>query len=237
MIILEHVGESLDMNGVVGWNRQTIEKFLQSWLRHKPESVGLQLSSEGWARISDLVAAFENQGIDVSKETLESIIRTDSKRKFEMEGEKVRARYGYSIKFETKPHPGMPPAVLYHALPARFVPRVLEFGIKPIKRQFVHLSPERKDAMEISGHAKSPSILLHIAAHKAYESGVAFYPRGKGVWLSEEIPAEFVTVYQAPKNTPSVKSQTSPAVKGRAPELRSRRKGMGFLKKPHDYDR
>ena len=237
MIILEHAGESLDMNGVAGWNRQTIEKFLQSWLRHKPESAGLQLSSEGWARISDLIAAFENQGIDVSKETLESIIRTDSKRKFEMEGERVRARYGYSIKFETKPHPGMPPAVLYHALPARFVPRVLEFGIKPIKRQFVHLSPERKDAIEISGHAKNPSILLKIAAHKAYESGVAFYPRGKGVWLSEEIPAEFVTVYQAPKNTPSEKSETSPANKGRAPELRSRRRGMGFLKKPRDYDR
>lgn len=236
--ILDYTDEPLDVKVAAEWNRQTIEKFMQSWLRHKPESAGLKLSAEGWALMSDLVTAFGNLGYDLEKETIERIVRSDSKHKFEMEGDRIRARFGYSIDFETKPHPGMPPAVLYHSIPARFLQRVMDNGLKPVKRQFVHLAPERKDAKELSGRTKSPSIMLKIAAHEAHNAGVVFYPRGKGIWLSEAIPSEFIMVYHSPENPkPEMGEESGSAKKSGCAELRSRRKGMGFLKKPRKYDR
>ena len=42
----------------------------------------------------------------------DEVVRLDPKGRFEVERDRVRARYGHSLELEEKPHPGMPPATL-----------------------------------------------------------------------------------------------------------------------------
>src|SRR5437764_13458413 len=118
----------------------------------------------------------------------------DLKGRFEVDRNRVRARYGHSLELEEKPHHGMPPATLYHGTTHRFLPKILEGGLQPIKRQFVHLSPDKKTARQVGRRRDQEPAILVVDAHAAHESGVQFYPRGKGIWLSDPIPPTFLRV-------------------------------------------
>lgn len=209
--------------------RIRLSKKLSFWLRHKPEHGGLTLSKEGWVSLSQLLEAFERQGDVLQRTDLEDLIRTDAKERFELEGNRVRARYGHSIALEEKPHPGTPPALLYHGTARRFLPKILECGLRPMKRQFVHLSPSKKIAREVGSRRDRMPAVLEVAAHAAHQAGIQFYPRGKGVWLSDPIPAEYLTVVDAPSR-PSVhaprNSSPYPSTSGTPRRRRPRR---GFI--------
>jgi putative RNA 2'-phosphotransferase len=221
-------------------------KTLSMWLRHKPERGGLTLSKEGWAAIPAILEAFEKQDLPLSRPEFDEIVRTDPKGRFEVEGSRVRARYGHSVELEEKPHPGMPPATLYHGTPRRYVAKVMETGLRPMKRQYVHLSPDKATAREVGKRRDQQPAILVVAAHEAHEAGVQFYPRGRGVWLSDPIPPEFLTVLDespqpAPKAEPdsAASSRPSPPPR-RAPrtdapgEPRRRRPKGGFMKRNRD---
>jgi putative RNA 2'-phosphotransferase len=171
-------------------------KALSMWLRHKPERAGLTLSPEGWVDIDEIIRAFERTGSPITRAEFDNVVRMDLKGRFEIDRHRVRARYGHSLELEEKPHPGMPPATLYHGTTHRFLPKILEGGLQPIKRQFVHLSPDKKTAREVGRRRDQEPAILAVDAHAAHESGVKFYPRGKGIWLSDPIPPLFLRVLE-----------------------------------------
>ncbi len=176
--------------------RVRCSKMLSMWLRHKPERGGLTLSEQGWAAITAILEAFEKQGFPLSRPEFNTIISMDPKARFEVERDRVRARYGHSLELEELPHPGMPPAALFHGTPKRYLAKILEMGLRPMKRQFVHLSPDKKTAREVGRRRDQEPAILKIDAHLAHEAGVQFYPRGKGIWLSDPIPPGFLSVLE-----------------------------------------
>jgi putative RNA 2'-phosphotransferase len=210
--------------------------MLSMWLRHKPERGGLTLSKEGWAAVPALLEAFERQGHAMSRAELDDVIRMDAKGRFEVEGDRVRARYGHSLELEEKPHPGMPPAALFHGTPRRYVPKIMETGLRPMKRQYVHLSPDKATARQVGMRRDQEPAIITVDAHRAHEAGIQFYPRGKGIWLCDPIPPEYLKVMEetprpAPKATgdsakPQTARQTAPG------DPRRRRPKGGFMKKP-----
>lgn len=204
-------------------------KTLSLWLRHKPESGGLTLSKEGWAAIPAILEAFQQRGDPISREELEEIVRLDPKGRFEQEADRLRARYGHSVELEAKPHPGMPPRLLYHGTARRFLQKILETGLKPMKRQFVHLSPDKKTAREVGRRRDQEPAILVVAAHQAHAAGVQFYPRGKGVWLSDPIPPQFLTVLEE-TTPPGTDVERTGSLRASAPLLRRRRPKGGFLR-------
>src|SRR5262249_28088765 len=143
---------------------------------------------------------------------------------------RVRARYGHSVELEEKPHPGMPPTTLYHGTTHRFLPKILDSGLQPIKRQFVHLSPDRRTAREVGRRRDQEPVILAIDGHAAHEAGIQFYPRGKGIWLSDPIPPQFLRVLEDSDEeqaySPTASSQTASA----PGEPRRRRPKGGFTK-------
>jgi putative RNA 2'-phosphotransferase len=222
------------------FDRTHRNKTLAMWLRHKPERGGLTLSKEGWADKSAILEAFERAEIPTSLEELDEVIRRDPKGRFEVQGDRVRARYGHSLELEEKPHPGMPPATLFHGISRRYLPKILETGLSPMKRQYVHLSPDRKTAREVGRRREQEPAVLEIAAHEAHSAGVKFYPRGKGIWISDPIPPQFLRVMEeapgSPANGPSVRSSSRELRKAAPGEPRRRRPKGGFVPRVRKND-
>jgi len=225
-------------------------KTLSMWLRHKPERGGLTLSKEGWAAIPAILEAFEKQEMPLSRPEFDEVVRLDPKGRFEVERDRVRARYGHSLELEEKPHPGMPPAHLFHGTPRRYVAKVMETGLRPMKRQYVHLSPDKATAREVGKRRDQQPAILVVAAHEAHADGIQFYPRGKGIWLSDPIPPKYLSILDerppgapaaapeapgrpAPTRPPSAPQRNTPRVTAPGEPRRRRPKG-GFMKRNRD---
>jgi putative RNA 2'-phosphotransferase len=198
------------------------------WLRHKPQDGGLTLTKEGWVAIAAILDALEEKGLSTTRAEFNLIVAVDPKGRFEVEGERVRARYGHSLELEEKPHPGKPPSRLYHGTARRFLPRILEMGLKPMKRQYVHLSLDPKDARVVGQRRDSSPAILIVLAHEAHAAGIQFYPRGKGIWLSDPVPPEYLQVLEEPSGT--VPPQTR-QITEKSDNASARRPGKRFIKR------
>ena len=56
-----------------------ISKFLSLVLRHKPEQIGLELDSNGWADINSLIEKCSQSDIPLTLDILKHIVETNSK--------------------------------------------------------------------------------------------------------------------------------------------------------------
>lgn len=168
-------------------------RLMAKWLRHKPEQAGLELSPEGWAEADGIVAALAALGYETDLPGVIALARSDRSNRFEVEGARLRARYGHSIEVVSPQHAGTPPGTLFAAVPRRRVDQVLSTGLAPIKRQLVHLMVARSQAIQMgSRRGLAPGIVV-VAAALAHAAGVKFYPRGSGIWLSDPIPPNYLT--------------------------------------------
>ncbi len=206
--------------------RSVVGRLLSRWLRHRPDEANLALSPEGWALVADVRAALAQRGYILADTDIEQIVRTDPKDRFELEeGRRIRARYGHTVSVEAGMYPGMPPATLYCGVDTRRLPRVLQVGLKPSKRAYLHLAVSRRAAIQAATRRGRVPGVVAVAAHEAWAGGVRFYPRGKSVWLSDPVPPQFLTVlaegHSAREGTPSI----PPGVP------RRRRPHGGFLKR------
>ena len=169
-------------------------KFLSLVLRHKPEVIGLTLDEGGWAEVSELLAKARQHGRPLSKETLWRVVATNNKRRFTFNADrsKIRANQGHSIAVELGLMPLEPPATLYHGTALRFLDAIKAQGLISGHRQHVHLSSDRKTAIQVGKRHGSP-IVLTVAAGKMYEAGFTFYLSKNEVWLTEQVPPAYIT--------------------------------------------
>lgn len=73
-------------------------------------------------------------------------------------------------------------------------PVILKQGLRPMKRQYVHLS-EGLHFATLAGKRRGELMILAIDTEKASRAGVVFYYAGNEVWLADAVPAEFCRVY------------------------------------------
>lgn len=172
-------------------------KFLSLLLRHQPDAIGLTLSSEGWARVSDLVCLTQGQRVAFTPALIEQIVSTSDKQRFvySENREFVRANQGHSIAVDLGLSPLQPPDVLYHGTAARFVDAIFRRGLLKQSRQHVHLSPDPTTA-EMVGRRHGEPVILRVDAAGLSRTGMAFFRSENGVWLVEHVPADFLAKYQ-----------------------------------------
>ena len=212
--------------------RTELGKRISIWLRHKPDQAEITLSPDGWASVTSILAAFEKMDTPLSELDIREIVKMDPKNRFELEGDRIRARYGHSVKLENTPHPGKPPAELFYGASPKHVTAIIRDGLQPIKRQYLLLFPDKSTARENGKRRELEPAIIKISAHDAFEAGINFYPRGKGIWLSDPIPSNFLEVLQNsgyPSGN-SGKKSTAPGVLTR----RRKRPGASFFKRSLD---
>ena len=65
-------------------------------------------------------------------------------------------------------------------------------GLKPMNRQYVHLSQDKETAYLVGSRHDQNPVILQIDAYKAYQDGIAFYLGNETVWLSEALPSQYI---------------------------------------------
>lgn len=168
-----------------------LSKFMSFVLRHKPENFGLKLDPFGFVEISDLLSVLQNRYGNVQLSDIERVVKNCPKGRFEIKGEKIRARYGHSIDVQLDTRPSEPPEYLYHGTSPAMKNTILGEGLKPMKRRYLHLSKSKEEAFQVGGRKSRSPMVFTIKAREAFQKGIKFYDIGSVV-LSEFVPSEFI---------------------------------------------
>ena len=173
-------------------NMTQISKLISLVLRHHPEKLGLKLDDHGWADTKALIGAINTiQPFDM--EQLEIIVQTDNKQRYAFSPDKarIRANQGHSIPVDLELMPRTPPVVLWHGTGERFVSAIMREGLKPMSRQYVHLSADPDTAMKV-GRRHGRPVLFTVDAARMAGDGLLFYRSENGVWLTDSVPPQYL---------------------------------------------
>ena len=174
---------------------ERISRLLAFVLRHHPEEANLALDEYGAAGIEELVAAVRARpGLEsITREQIERLVTGQSPPRFEILGDRIRARYGHSLAQPVRYEPAEPPDTLFHGTSPETAETILTEGLKPTQRQYVHLSSDTPTAREVGARHCPEPVILQIDTVSARKTGVRFYPAGPTVWLSDPLPPECIT--------------------------------------------
>jgi putative RNA 2'-phosphotransferase len=173
---------------------ERLGRFISGALRHFPDDLGLAMNQHGWVDLDVLCDAMRTRYKWASKEKLFSIIESDEKNRYEVKGNKIRARYGHSVDIDLD-YPENTLPELYYGVSREEVDILLEKGIKPIKQRYVHMSTSVEKAREVASIHTDDPVLLVINAAEAQNNGVTMLSATENIVLSEEIPAQYLVVF------------------------------------------
>lgn len=170
-----------------------VSKTLAYALRHNPGNFGLTLSPTGWVAMSALIEGFASKGIQITLEKILTIVATDEKQRYAVQGGLIRANQGHSTPVTLEYVSSTPPEFLFHGTTSAALTTVLSEGIKPMSRHAVHLS-ESIETATVVGSRRGTPIILTVHALAMFEAGYTFQVSANNVWLTQIVPTEFITV-------------------------------------------
>lgn len=170
-----------------------LSKFLSLVLRHKPETIGIQLDPQGWVTVTLLLEKMAQHGQALTREDLDTLVKDNQKQRFALseDGNSIRANQGHSVAVELDYHPQTPPEILYHGTVARFLDSIRTQGLSKGQRHHVHLSADTVTAAKV-GERRGKPVVLKIAAGQMHHDGHVFYRSANGVWLVEQVPPGYI---------------------------------------------
>ena len=168
-----------------------VSKYLSRHLRHQPERIGLSPDPGGWVEIDALLAAAAAHGFRLTREELDHVVATNDKRRFAVEGTRIRASQGHSIDVELGLPAADPPAYLYHGTVAAALDAIRAEGLRPMNRHDVHLSPDRETATRVGARRGRP-VVLSVDAGAMHRDGHVFHVSANGVWLTKAVPPRYL---------------------------------------------
>ncbi|GGR81479.1 putative RNA 2'-phosphotransferase [Streptomyces aureoverticillatus] len=170
-------------------DRRTVKvsKYLSKHLRHQPERIGITLDEGGWVDIGTLIAAAAAHGFRFTRAELDHVVAVNDKRRFAVEGDRIRASQGHSVDVDLGLPAATPPAYLYHGTVARHLPAIRAEGLRPMNRHAVHLSPDRDTATRVGARRGRP-VVLSVDAGAMHRDGHVFQVSANGVWLTAAVP-------------------------------------------------
>ena len=168
-------------------------RFLSLILRHKPETINLQLDNEGWLNVNELIEKSNKHGELLDFDMLEYIVNNSDKQRFTFNNDKskIRANQGHSIEVELDLQEKIPPTILYHGTVDKFVDSIRNSGIEKRSRNHVHLSAETETAIKV-GSRKGTPVILTVNSGQMYKDGYKFYQSKNDVWLIDFVPKEYI---------------------------------------------
>ncbi len=177
-----------------------LSRVISHALRHEPWQYELELDADGWVGLPQLLESLRGEKADwiaLSESDLDEMIRRSSKQRHEIENNQIRAIYGHSVPGRLARMRSQPPDVLYHGTNPVLIDAIRTEGLRPMQRQYVHLSVDTVTALEVGRRKSREPVLLLVRAIEAHNSGIAFYEGNEKVWLADSVPWSFIQIETA----------------------------------------
>jgi putative RNA 2'-phosphotransferase len=175
---------------------ERLSRLVSRALRHEPWLYELELDDEGWVSIDALLAAIHEQGqqwSQVDREALTKMISASARRRHEINGERIRALYGHSIPGRVVKVEADPPALLFHGTSPKAWMVIQSSGLRPMGRQYVHLSADISTAEHVGGRKSSRPVILTVQAEHAHRAGTRFWQGNDLVWLADHVAPGYLS--------------------------------------------
>lgn len=172
-----------------------LSKEVSRVLRHRPEAAGVVLDRHGWVSVDALLAGLSARGVEMSRANLDEIVRTSDKQRFAVsdDGRSIRANQGHSVGgVDLQLRQKTPPSRLFHGTTAVSVESIERRGLQPMKRNHVHLSPDRATAIAVGSRRGAP-VVFEVDAHRMHLEGVTFFLSVNGVWLVDAVAPRYLS--------------------------------------------
>ncbi|KUP97686.1 RNA 2'-phosphotransferase [Thermobifida cellulosilytica] len=177
-------------------------KFLSRVLRHRPEEANVTLDAEGWVEVDALLKGCRAAGRPLTRAELEEIVARNDKRRyaFSEDGRRIRAQQGHTVEVDLNLPVRTPPEVLYHGTAKHSLPAILNEGLRPMGRHYVHLSPDEETARRVGARHGRP-VVLTVDSARMHADGHEFRISGNGVWLVAGVPPHYLDGRWIPKRS------------------------------------
>ena len=161
-------------------------------LRHRPEAIGISLDRDGWCDLEKFVNRIKVSKPRWGKVTIETIydlVERDDKQRYTIENGRIRAAQGHTNKaIDIRFKEVVPTHDLFHGTSRRAYDDIRKSGLLPMRRQYVHLSVDKKTAQKVGSRHDSKPIIFKVNVQKALEQGVVFYLSDNNVYLCKHVP-------------------------------------------------
>lgn len=163
-------------------------------LRHQPEVGNITLDNEGWAKVSEVLDALRAKVGPISRTGFDTLVAENEKQRFAFNDrrDKIRASQGHSLAVDLGMNEMTPPEHLYHGTKQSFLGSILKDGLKPGKRQHVHLSTNLDTANTVASRRAGDSIILIVDTKACAEP---FFLSANGVWLTAAVPPSALSLH------------------------------------------
>ncbi|MFO0983045.1 MAG: RNA 2'-phosphotransferase [Planctomycetota bacterium] len=174
---------------------KNLSKLMALILRHEPERFGVSLDPEGFVAIDDLVAAIAPSWPSVTREHIVAVVGQNEpkKQRYTIVGDDIRANYGHSVALRIAHDVVHPPVELFHGTHAGAVTAILAEGLRPMGRQYVHLTNDRELARRV-GRRRGEPVVLRVDTASAVANGIVFRRANQAFWLVDAMPAACLTI-------------------------------------------
>jgi len=182
------------------WEVKKLSSILVGILRHFPQQFNVELDEHGWGDVEEIRKAIKNR-IDrfywLKKKHIVALALTDEKGRYQLKEGKIRATYAHTIDVDLSDLPDADVDVLYYPVTEEEAEIVLEQGLLPTDRSKVHLSRTLEKAMEAGRMRVDNPVILVVDARKAMEDGVVIKKAGRDVYITDEIDAKYLSIYES----------------------------------------
>ena len=180
-------------------NMTKISKSLSYALRHGVIALGLNMDSEGYVRLNDLLNHPDLPTLsNVSVDTIKQIVETNDKKRFSLINKKrniyIRANQGHSKTIGNKINDDLlcteldsPYEMCIHGTVRSALHEIMKEGLSPMNRKHIHMAKGlTKDDGVISGMRNTSTVYIYINMKAAMDDGIKFYESDNGVILCAE---------------------------------------------------
>lgn len=174
---------------------ENLGKTTAGVLRHFPDKYGLEMDENGWISLEHYVKVLRNRQKSfhwLRKYHVKALAATDEKNRYQHEDGQIRATYGHSVEITLDLPSEDIPDTLYAPTTEAESELLLESGLKPSDRTYVHLSGTYESALEAGSVRTDEPVILEVDAKGAMEDDHEIMKGGKEVYITEEVQPEYL---------------------------------------------
>jgi putative RNA 2'-phosphotransferase len=173
----------------------SIERAILGGLRHENSLGELRRDCFGLSLLDEFTQHLRRKFLTIESSRFlllfqRSVEQLLMEERIEIRGDKIRALYGHSLRGVIVGEMKWPESQLFHATCDRHLNAILQCGLKPQGRTWVHLTSDEGYADKIlRGHDyEGESVLLSILPSAIEDFNVTFRKPNSHVWLANHIP-------------------------------------------------